>query len=129
MLYPLAKVHMGVEGKTIEVEAAVSDRLPVGVLLGTDVSQLPGVLTQQNSGVGEPEKAMGIMTRAAVRKQREQKVEKKQLEEKYGMTSNPLMKEKQRTEAKGDDHDKEEEDKSEETDWMTMIDDDLFGKS
>ena len=39
------------------------------------------------------------------------------------------MKEEQRTEAKGDDHNKEEEDKSEETDWMTMIDDDLFGKS
>ena len=33
-----------------------------------------------------------------------------------------------RTEAKGNDHDKEEEDRSEETDWMVMIDDDLFGK-
>ena len=33
MLYPLAKVHMEVKGKPIEVEAAVSYRLPVGVLL------------------------------------------------------------------------------------------------
>ena len=74
VLYPLAKVHMEVEGKPIEVEAAVSDRLPVGVLLGTDVSQLLELLTQQNSGVGEPEKAMGIMTRAAVRKQKEQRL-------------------------------------------------------
>ena len=35
VLHHLAKVHMEVEGKPIEVEAAVSDRLPVGVLLGT----------------------------------------------------------------------------------------------
>ena len=33
MLYPLAKVHMEVKGKPIEVGAAVSYRLPVGVLL------------------------------------------------------------------------------------------------
>ena len=92
MLYHSAKVHMEVEGKAIEVEAALSDCLPVGVLLGTDVSQLPELLTQQNSGVGEPEKTMGIITRAAVRKQKEQKAEEKQLEEKYGVTSYPLMK-------------------------------------
>ena len=92
VLCHLAKVHMEVEGKPIEVEAAVSDRLPVGVLLATDVSQLPELLTKQNSGVGEPEKAMGIMTIAAVRKHKEQKVEEKQLEEKCGVTSYPLMK-------------------------------------
>ena len=116
----------------------MSDRLPVEVLLGMDVSQLPGLLTQQNSGVGEPEKAMVIMTRAAVWKQKEQKAEEKQLEEKCGVASSPLMNEEQRTEAKGDDcdkeedkseRDKEEEDKSEETDWMITLDDDLFVKS
>ena len=69
MLYPLARAHMEVEGKPIDVEAAVSDRLPMGVLLGTDVSQLPELLTPQNSGVGEPQKAIVIMTRAAVWKQ------------------------------------------------------------
>ena len=40
VLYHMAKVHMEVKGKPIEVETAVSDRLPVEVLLGTDVSQL-----------------------------------------------------------------------------------------
>ena len=74
MLYPLAKVHIEVEGKPIKVEAAVSDRLPVGVLLGTDVSQLLELFTQQNSGVVEPEKAM-VMTREAVPKQKEQEAE------------------------------------------------------
>ena len=33
VLYPLAKVHMEVKGKPIEVEAAMSYCLPVGVLL------------------------------------------------------------------------------------------------
>ena len=47
--------------------------------MGTDVLQLPELLTQQNSGVGEPQKAMVIMTRSAVRKQKEQKAEEKQL--------------------------------------------------
>ena len=33
VLYPLAKVHIEVKGKPIEVEASMSYRLPVGVLL------------------------------------------------------------------------------------------------
>ena len=54
-----------------QVEAAVSDQLPVGVLLGMDVFQLPELLTQQNSGVGaRTQKAMVILTRAAGQKQK-----------------------------------------------------------
>ena len=80
------------------------------------------------------------MTRAAVQIQKEQKAEEKQLEEKSGVSLSQLMNEEQRTEAKGNDCDKEEEDKSEhveedkseheeedkneETDWMMMTDDD-----
>ena len=40
VLYPLAKVHMEIEGLPIEVEAAVSSTLPVPVLLGDDVPEL-----------------------------------------------------------------------------------------
>ena len=58
---------------------------------------------------------MGIITRAAVRKQKEQKVKGKQLEEKYGVTSYPLMK-RAENRSKGDDHNKEQKDKSEE--WI-----------
>ena len=61
----------------------------------------------------EPEKAMIIMTKATVRKQKEEKAKEKQLEEKCGVTSNPLMKKEERIEAKGNDRDNEEEDKSE----------------
>ena len=46
------------------------------------------------------------MTKAAVRKQKEEKAKEKQLEEKCGVTSNPSMKKEQRTEAKGNDCDK-----------------------
>ena len=55
----------------------MSDHLPVGVLLGKDVFQLLELLTQQNSEISEPEKAMIIITRAAVQKLKEQKTEEK----------------------------------------------------
>ena len=44
VLYPLAQVRMEVEGKFLEVQAAVADHLPVAVLLGTDVPQLVDLL-------------------------------------------------------------------------------------
>ena len=46
-LYPLARVIINVEGIEMEVEAAVSDSLPVSVLLGTDTIQL-GQLLRSN---------------------------------------------------------------------------------
>ena len=46
-LYPLARVKMVVNGKTIEVEAAAAEKLPMAVLLGTDVPELRELLTDQ----------------------------------------------------------------------------------
>ena len=40
VLYPLALVHLEIKGHRIDVEAALSDTLPMPVLLGTDVPQL-----------------------------------------------------------------------------------------
>ena len=40
VLYPIAEVTMEVEGKPIKIEAAVSDTLPMSVLLGTDTPEL-----------------------------------------------------------------------------------------
>ena len=40
VLYPLALVHLEINGHHIDVEAALSDTLPMPVLLGTDVLQL-----------------------------------------------------------------------------------------
>lgn len=44
VLYPLAEVLIEVSGRQIQVEAAVADRLPVGVLLGTDIPKLEELL-------------------------------------------------------------------------------------
>ena len=44
VLYPLAQVHMEVEGRQIEIEAAVSNTLPMSVLLGTDTEELAELL-------------------------------------------------------------------------------------
>lgn len=40
VLYPLANIKMEVYGLPIKVEAAVSETLPVSVLLGTHVPEL-----------------------------------------------------------------------------------------
>ena len=44
VLYPLARVRIDVEGVGMEVRAAVSESLPVSVLLGTDVPELGRLL-------------------------------------------------------------------------------------
>ena len=41
--YPLANVRIQVEGLEIEVEAAISENLPVAVLLGKDVPEFTSV--------------------------------------------------------------------------------------
>jgi predicted aspartyl protease len=45
VVYTLARIHIEVQRYSIDVEAAVSEDLPVGVLLGTDVSQLSELLS------------------------------------------------------------------------------------
>ena len=40
MLYPLAEVNMEIDGRQIQIKAAISDTLPVSMLLGTDVSEI-----------------------------------------------------------------------------------------
>lgn len=72
VLYPLAEISMEVEGRTITVEAAVSeaavsDTLPMSVLLGTDTPELADLLVRSNSK--ESEVALAVTTRAGSRKQ------------------------------------------------------------
>ena len=50
VLYPLANVELVVDGIPLQVEAAVSDTLPVSVLLGTDVPELDTLLKKQVAG-------------------------------------------------------------------------------
>ena len=45
VLYPLAEVELEVDGYPLHVEAAISDTLPMPVLVGTDVPELTALLT------------------------------------------------------------------------------------
>ena len=70
VLYPLADISLEVNGKAIIVEEAVSDTLPMTVLLGTDTSELSELL--EISGDNKAEDAIVVITRAEKnKKQRE----------------------------------------------------------
>ena len=61
--YPLARVELEVEGRSLTVEAAVSDTLPQSVLLGTDVPDLSELLRTERLG-----KALMVVTRGQTQK-------------------------------------------------------------
>ena len=75
VLYPLAEVEMKIHGETIQVKAAVSDSLPMGVLLGTDVPKLNDLLEKKlqknrgENGLKNEEEALVMVTRAKFRNQ------------------------------------------------------------
>ncbi len=77
VVYSLAMVKMEVNGMPIEVEAAISDTLPVSVLFGGDVPQLKQLLS--SSGIINPPQlsisdAMVVVTRAQAKKQLEEEI-------------------------------------------------------
>ena len=70
VLYPLAKTSLVVGGRPIEVEAAISETLPMSVLLGTDIPELPELLQSDRSKKSEV--AFAVTTRAAGKKQKKE---------------------------------------------------------
>ncbi len=84
VLYPLANVRMEIDGIPIEVEAAVSDTLPLSVLLGGDVPQLKQLLSSSSS-LDSPlpisaNNAMVVITRAQAKKQLEEEIVRREQE-------------------------------------------------
>ena len=74
-LYPLALVHLEINGHHIDVEAALSDTLPMPVLLGTDAPQLQDFIGQAFSGEHLPlgtEDVFAVTTRAQFLRQTDQ---------------------------------------------------------
>ena len=75
VLYPLALVHLEIKGHQRDVEAALSDTLPMLILLGTDVPQLQNFIEQalfrHNQPVGT-EDVLAVTTRAQFLKQTQQ---------------------------------------------------------
>ena len=83
VLYPLAEVKMEVDGIHLKVRAAVSDCLPVSVLLGTDVPELKRLLgggSRSYDSVSTIREAL-VVTRAMGR-QEQQEEEARLLKEK-----------------------------------------------
>ncbi len=89
--YPLSQIDIVVDSITIQVEAAVSSTLPVSVLLGTDVPQLPSLLhilqQQPESSTAE---AM-VVTRARDRRQQAEERERQAKEASSGVNPSPLV--------------------------------------
>ena len=78
VLYPLARVTLEMDGRHIVTEAAVSETLPVAVLLGTDVPELPQLLGTELIATGEElvADAMAVSTRGQTkRRETEQKTQ------------------------------------------------------
>ena len=101
VLYLVALLQVVVGTRTMEVRAAVSETLPVDVLMGTDVPELPELLCTASSA-----DVMSVMTRAQRRQMLTEEMDTYQKEQKSGATSAGVDK------VDG---------------WMSSLDDDLFG--
>ncbi len=92
VLYPLAEVELELEGRKRTVKAAVSETLPVSVLLGTDVPELGQLLRVNPSSVHSEgvEEALVVTTRAQQkRKESEERIQASK-EERSGVKPTPL---------------------------------------
>jgi len=79
VLYPLAEVKLELDGVQRRMKAAVSDTLPVSVLLGTDVPEL-GLLLRTNPSTIHTEgveEALLVTTRAQSRWRRQYRQRKR----------------------------------------------------
>ena len=90
VLYPLAQVEVEIEGQSFEIQAAVADRLPMAVLLGTDVPQLPELLSGELLGSETKIENALVVTRARARQQLEEAAEQQLREQRSGVQPTTL---------------------------------------
>ena len=133
VLYPLAHVRLEVGGKSFQVEAAVTDRLPVTVLLGTDVPLLSELLGKEMEV--RTEDAM-VVTRARSKKLQEQEQERLDKEEQSGVQPHHLADEEEDTIVIAPTEEYVEVEDEAETreepyveEWMSSINDELFAEA
>ena len=81
----------------MKVTAAVSDTLPMSVLLGTDVPEL-GRLLGVNPSSTHSEEALVVMTRAQTRRKEEEDAEREEAEKMSSATPNPVQEQVERDE-------------------------------
>ena len=117
VLYPLAQLEVEVDGQAFEVQAAVADRLPLAMLLGTDVPQLPDLLQGKMESTAGPKIVSAlVVTRAGARRQREEEEEAVSREQRSEVRPTSLE----------EIHEQESEDKELELEWIKDMDEDLF---
>ena len=140
VLYPLAQVGVEIGGRLLEVEAAVSETLPMAVLLGTDVPELADLLdgeffaTQTNQL--QADEALMVTTRAKAKQQQDAEVLRQQSELQSGVKPKALgvhmdsgVASVDEESAKGtevDERDRESLDGEEKNSWMDQFDEELF---
>ena len=93
VLYPLANIAIQVEGLEIEVEAAISDKLPVAVLLGKEVPEFAQLLgkVRASSGLGKQQgEALVVVTRAQARQNLEEELLRREKESLAGAKPSPM---------------------------------------
>ncbi len=92
VLYPLAEVSIQVGGVPLLVEAAVSETLPVSVLLGTDVPELGDLLgkVEITSGHTQGADAMVVTTRARAKQQEHDEDVQLQRQNESGVRASPV---------------------------------------
>ena len=93
LLYPVADLKLEVDGVPVSVKAAVSQTLPVSVLLGTDVPELGRLLGVKSSMFGENGRqgVMMVVTRAGARKKEEEEELRRQKEVTSQVTTSPVQ--------------------------------------
>ncbi len=87
--YPLANIHLEIDGVVVEATAAVSQTLPVSVFLGTDVSQL-GQLLQPAPRPKQIDHQALVVTRGQARKIAEGRDENHQKDIQSQVQPNPV---------------------------------------
>ena len=91
VVYPVAEVTLEMEGQLFEVEAAVSDTLPLSVCLGTDVPEWASMLAAaQDEGA---ERAFMVSTRAQRRLEEAREAEQQGKEKACGVQPKALEEE------------------------------------
>ena len=95
VLYPLAKIDLELDGVNVSVKAAVADKLPASVLLGTDVPELGRLLRVNPMAIHSEvvEEALVVRTRAQTKKEEAEEAMRVTKEKESGVQAKPLEEE------------------------------------
>ena len=90
VLYPLAMVEIQMDNRTMELQVAVSDTLPVDVLLGTDAPGFATILDGASS-IQETKEAMVVTTRSRKQQKQEEDEQSRDRERDCGVSPHRLL--------------------------------------